>query len=89
MKKRRKTLFRKKRALKKNTINDFSKVFIVHGHDELTKIEVARFIEKLGFEAIILSEQANYILPVMLVRKKTQMTLNLVQDRMLYSSIDI
>lgn len=44
---------------KRNSSNDFSKVFIVHGHDELAKIEVARFIEKLGFKAIILSEQAN------------------------------
>ena len=37
----------------------YSKVFIVHGHDELAKTEVARFVEKLGFEAIILSEQPN------------------------------
>lgn len=44
---------------KSNVSSVFSKVFIVHGHDELAKIEVARFIEKLGFEAIILSEQAN------------------------------
>lgn len=54
-----KNIIPQKKSLKKNTINDFSKVFIVHGHDELAKIEVARFIEKLGFEAIILSEQAN------------------------------
>jgi predicted nucleotide-binding protein len=38
---------------------DKSKVFIVHGHDELVKVEVARFIEKLGFEPIILHEQAS------------------------------
>ena len=37
----------------------FTQVFIVHGHDELAKTEVARFVEKLGFEAIILSEQPN------------------------------
>lgn len=36
-----------------------NKVFIVHGHDDLTKTEVARFIEKLGYEAIILHEQAS------------------------------
>lgn len=44
-----------------NTENmiDKTKVFIVHGHDNLAKIEVARFIEKIGFEAIILHEQAN------------------------------
>lgn len=35
------------------------RVFIVHGHDELTKTKTARFIEKLGFEAVILHEQAN------------------------------
>lgn len=34
-------------------------VFVVHGHDEAAKINVARFIEKLGLEAIILHEQAN------------------------------
>jgi len=38
---------------------DSSKVFIVHGRDELAKTDVARFVERLGFEAIILHEQAN------------------------------
>lgn len=38
---------------------DKSQVFIVHGHDDLAKVETARFIEKLGFEPIILHEQAN------------------------------
>lgn len=38
---------------------DRNKVFIVHGHDTLAKVEVARFIEKLGFEPIILHEQVN------------------------------
>jgi len=36
-----------------------NKIFIVHGHDEQIKLDVARFIEKLGFEAIILHEQVN------------------------------
>lgn len=36
-----------------------NKVFIVHGHDALVKTEVARFVEKLGFSAIILHEQAS------------------------------
>ncbi|WP_260444428.1 nucleotide-binding protein [Listeria booriae] len=40
-------------------IGDFSKVFIVHGRDNHSKIEVARFIEKLGLEAIILHEQSS------------------------------
>lgn len=38
---------------------DKTKVFIVHGHDDLIKVDVARFIEKLGFEPIILHEQAS------------------------------
>lgn len=38
---------------------DKSKVFIVHGHDNELKTEVARFVEKLGFEAVILHEKAN------------------------------
>lgn len=36
-----------------------NKVFIVHGHDEAVKESVARFLEKCGFEAIILHEQAD------------------------------
>jgi len=38
---------------------DLTKVFIVHGHDALLKTEVARFIEKLGLEPIILHEKAS------------------------------
>ncbi|HVJ54131.1 MAG TPA: nucleotide-binding protein [Aliidongia sp.] len=33
------------------------KVFVVHGHDEAARLSVARFLEKIGLEAIILSEQ--------------------------------
>lgn len=40
-------------------IVDKSKVFIVHGRDSSTKLEVARFIERLGFVPIILNEQPN------------------------------
>lgn len=36
-----------------------NRVFVVHGHDELLKTKTARFIEKLGYEAIILHEQAS------------------------------
>lgn len=39
--------------------NDFSKVFIVHGHNGELKEAVARIIERQGLEAIILSEQTN------------------------------
>lgn len=34
-----------------------NKVFIVHGHDDAAKQEIARTLEKAGFEAIILHEQ--------------------------------
>ena len=37
----------------------YSKVFVVHGHDEAMKQSVARLIEKQGIEAIILQEQPN------------------------------
>ncbi|CDH00139.1 TIR domain-containing protein [Xenorhabdus bovienii] len=36
-----------------------NKVFIVHGHDGEAKERTARFIEKLGLEAVILHEQAS------------------------------
>ena len=42
-----------------NRDKELSKVFIVHGHDDGAKNEVARFVEKLGFEAIILHEQVD------------------------------
>lgn len=35
------------------------KVFIVHGHDDGAREAVARFLEKIGFQAVILHEQAN------------------------------
>lgn len=44
------------RRMKDNQLGK-DKVFIVHGHDEITKIQTARFIENLGLEAIILQEQ--------------------------------
>lgn len=34
-------------------------IFLVHGHDDRAKSEVARFIEKLGGAVVILHEQAN------------------------------
>jgi hypothetical protein len=36
-----------------------NKVFIVHGHDEAAMHSLARFLERLGLEAIILAEQPN------------------------------
>ena len=47
------------RSKKKKTRSEKAKVYIVHGHDAEAKLEVARFIEKLGFEPIILHEQIN------------------------------
>jgi len=44
-----------------NGVEDFntSQVFIVHGHDEMAKLEMADFIESLGLEPIILHMQAS------------------------------
>lgn len=41
------------------SVSDKTKVFIVHGQDETAKLDLARFIEKMGFEAIILHEQVS------------------------------
>ncbi len=38
---------------------ELNQVFIVHGHDEEAKTKAARFIDKLGFDPIILHEQAS------------------------------
>ncbi len=46
------------KELSKTTINK-NDIFIVHGHDDLSKTEVARFIEQIDFNPIILHEQAN------------------------------
>lgn len=43
----------------KNVEIDREKVFIVHGHDEVVKLSVARFLEKLKLTPIILHEQAS------------------------------
>ncbi|EGM77009.1 Putative nucleotide-binding protein containing TIR -like domain protein [Rheinheimera sp. A13L] len=40
-------------------LGNLNQVFVVHGHNEEVKVKVARFIEKLGFEPIILHEQAS------------------------------
>ena len=44
---------------KKTAILDKSKVFIVHGRDDLAKLSAARFVEKLGLKAVILHEQVS------------------------------
>lgn len=42
-----------------NIVVDNNKIFIVHGQDEAMKLDVARFVEKIGLEAVILNEQSN------------------------------
>jgi hypothetical protein len=42
-----------------NLVKNKQEIFIVHGRDNESKISVARFIEQLGLEAIILHEQSN------------------------------
>ena len=49
----------KKDVSKPKTSMDKSKVFIVHGHDNAAREAAARFVENLGFKAIILHEQAS------------------------------
>ena len=43
----------------KKTMLDKNSIFIVHGHNVAAKEQVARFVEKLGFDAIILHEQVS------------------------------
>ena len=40
-------------------VTDTQRVFVVHGRDHGTREAIARFIEKLGLEAVILEEQAD------------------------------
>jgi predicted nucleotide-binding protein len=47
------------KTIKISSEKKFNKVFIVHGHNGEVKSRTARFIEKLGFEAIILHEKAS------------------------------
>jgi Predicted nucleotide-binding protein containing TIR -like domain len=42
-----------------NELPKKNSVFIVHGHDEGAKQSVARFLERLGIEPVILQEQIN------------------------------
>jgi DNA-binding NarL/FixJ family response regulator len=54
------SLLRTIRSLFPDKLNAFRQertVFLVHGHDNAAKTEVARFIEKLGLDLLILEEQ--------------------------------
>jgi predicted nucleotide-binding protein len=44
---------------KASTKGKFDSIFVVHGHNEEMKQSTARFVEKLGFNAVILHEQPN------------------------------
>ena len=50
-----------------------NKVFIVHGHDTSAKESMARTLEKAGFEAIILHEQAGAGMTIIEKIENTQM----------------
>ena len=49
----------KEEVSEKEINKNYSKVFIVHGHNEELKLGVARIIERQGIEVIILHEQVN------------------------------
>lgn len=46
-------------GMKENVEHSNSRVFIVHGHDNEAKLDMARFLEKAGLEPIVLHEQAS------------------------------
>jgi len=45
--------------MKESKLEQTNQIFVVHGHDNEMKEAVARILERLGFEPIILHEQAN------------------------------
>ena len=65
---------------------DKNKVFIVHGHDNEAKAEIARFVEKLGFEAIILHEQVSHGMTII---EKIEEHSNVGFSIVLYTPCDI
>lgn len=71
----------KKQATKGN------KVFIVHGHDDEAKITVARTLEQLGLEAIILHERPDEGNTI--IEKLESFTANAAYAIILYTECDI
>jgi len=65
---------------------DKTKVFIVHGRDEQSKLSAARFIEKLGLTAVILHEQANSGKTIM---EKIEASTNVGFALVLYTPCDV
>jgi len=54
-----KDITKEEETITKNNNTNKNKVFIVHGHNNEAKLEVARFIEKIDFIPIILHERAS------------------------------
>ena len=54
-----KALAETKSNTRKGKEGELKRVFVVHGHDESAQNKAARFVERLGFEAIILHEKAS------------------------------
>lgn len=61
------------------------KVFIVHGHDEGTKEKIARFLEKMRLDPIILHEKANEGLNIL---DKFEKNTDVIYAVVLYTSCD-
>ena len=71
----------------KEAAKTMDKVFIVHGHDNEAKETVARVIEKLGFQAIILHEQASP--GIAIIEKIEKYSSDIVFSIVLYTQCDI
>lgn len=67
--------------------NKGNKVFIVHGHNDEAKITVARTIQQLGLEAIILHEQPDQGNTI--IEKLESFTTDVVYTIVLYTECDI
>jgi len=67
-------------------VMDKTKIFIVHGRDDLAKTEVARFIEKLKLKPIILHEQAS---AGMTIIEKIEQFSNVGYGIILYTPCDV
>ena len=67
-------------------LNMSNKVFIVHGHDEAAKETMARTLERAGFEAIILHEQASNGMTII---EKIEANTNVAYSVVLYTPCDI
>lgn len=70
------------------TVNegDKSKVFIVHGHDNGLKEEIASFLEKMGIEPIILHEQLSQGMTII---EKIEKYLDVGFGILLYTPCDV